>query len=335
MKKIAVIGAGSWGTALASVLASNQYQIQMWSHSNVVAEEITALHTNEKYLPSARLSPNIECTTSIEDALREVAAVVMVVPSHAMREVSKQLAPFIQEDMIVIHASKGLEVGSFKRLSEVIKEELPSCVHERIAVLSGPSHAEEVVKGNPTTVSVSIENEELAHAIQKMFSNDFFRVYRNQDVIGVELGGSLKNIIAIGAGISDGLGFGDNAKAALLTRGLVEVTRLGVKLGAQPATFFGLTGIGDLIVTGTSPHSRNWKTGNLLAKGYTLEEALTELGMVAEGIKATKVAHELAKREQVDMPITSALFQILFEGKDPKTAVLDLMNRTFKQEDIF
>lgn len=335
MEKIAVIGAGSWGTALASVLALNQYHVQMWSHSSVIAEEITKFHTNNKYLPTTTLSSMITCTTSIDEAVQDTKVVLIVVPSHAMREVGRQLAPFIKEDMIVVHASKGLEMGSFKRMSEVLKEELPVCIHERIAVLSGPSHAEEVVKGNPTTVAVSIEDEALAHCIQNMFGNDSFRVYRNQDIIGVELGGSLKNIIAIGAGILDGLEFGDNAKAALLTRGLVEITRLGVKMGATPATFFGLTGMGDLIVTGTSPHSRNWKTGNLLAKGYTLDEALAELGMVAEGVKATKVAYELSKKEDIDMPIVSELFHVLFEEKDPKTAVVDLMNRTFKQEDIF
>lgn len=335
MNKIAVIGAGSWGTALATVLANNAYNVHMWSHSEKTAQEITTHHTNKKYLPNSILSSNISCTAVISEALKDASAVLLVVPSHAMREVVKELAPFLKKEMVIIHASKGLEVGTFKRLSEVIKEETPSFIHNRIAILSGPSHAEEVVKGNPTTVAVSIEDEQLACVIQEMFGNDSFRVYRNQDMVGVELGGALKNIIAIGAGISDGLGFGDNAKAALLTRGLVEITRLGTKLGANPSTFFGLAGMGDLIVTGTSQHSRNWKTGNLLAKGSTLDEALASLGMVAEGVKATKVAYELAKKEGIEMPIVSEIYAVLFENKDPKTAVLSLMNRTFKQEDIF
>lgn len=335
MKKIAVIGSGSWGTALASVLASNMHEVCMWSHSISVATEISESHTNSKYLPGINLNPSIKCTYILEDAVESADVVLIVVPSHAMREIARKLSPLVQKETLVIHATKGIEIDTLKRMSTILEEELDGSFHDRIAVLSGPSHAEETILQKPTTIAVSIGNTANSIEIQKLFSNHYFRVYTNDDVIGVEIGGSLKNIIAIGAGLSDGLEFGDNAKAALLTRGLAEISRLGVKMGANPATFSGLTGIGDIIVTGTSKHSRNWKTGNMLAKGHSLEEALNELGMVAEGVKATKAAYVLAEREEIEMPIVNELYKVLFENKDPRRAVTDLMKREYKNESIF
>lgn len=333
MKNIAVIGAGSWGTALASVLASNNHSVSMWSHSSEVANEITNHHTNVKYLKNATLSSKILCSTSMELVLKEVELVLFVVPSHAMREVVRQTVKFLKGDELIVHATKGIELNTSMRMSEVLKEELPMKYHHKIGVLSGPSHAEEVICRKPTTIALSIKSNTDAKTIQALFSNDMFRVYTNDDIIGVELGGTLKNIIAIGAGLSDGLEYGDNAKAALLTRGLAEISRLGIHLGAKQSTFRGLTGIGDLIVTGNSIHSRNWKTGNLLAKGYTLEEISKKLGMVSEGVLATKATYFLAQNEQIEMPIVNELYHVLFEQKDPKKAVLDLMSREFKEED--
>lgn len=332
MKNVAVIGAGSWGTALASVLASNNHNVYMWSHSQSVAQEITTQHTNSKYVPNIQLNPRIICTNNLETAMDSADVVLIVVPSHAMREMAKQISTFLPQNALIVHATKGIEIGTLKRMSTILKEELDESFHNRIAVLSGPSHAEETILQNPTTIAVSVEDRDVACEVQRLFSNDYFRVYTNDDVIGVELGGSLKNIIAIGAGLSDGLEFGDNAKAALLTRGLAEITRLGVKMGAKASTFSGLTGIGDIIVTGTSQHSRNWKTGNLLAKGYRLDEALKELGMVAEGVKATEAAYALSLQENVEMPIANELYQVLFENKNPRKAVVDLMKREYKNE---
>ncbi len=329
MAKIAVLGAGSWGTALSIVLADNKHEVYLWSHRKEQAEEINQTHRNEAYL-SVDLPKNIMATNSIKEALKEAEAVVIVVPSSAIRETIQKINPYLA-DKLIIHATKGIEPGSSKRISEVIKEEL-SRAESDIVVLSGPSHAEEVALRHPTTVTVASDKIDLAEKAQSLFFNDNFRVYTSNDVIGVELGGSLKNIIALGAGISDGLGFGDNAKAALITRGLAEITRLGASLGANPLSFLGLSGVGDLIVTSTSVHSRNWRAGNLIGKGHSLEKTLEEMGMVVEGVRTTKAAYIFAEEQDVEMPITEGIYAILYKKKEPKDVVESLMTRTPKDE---
>ncbi|MHA0855472.1 NAD(P)H-dependent glycerol-3-phosphate dehydrogenase [Paenibacillus sp. CMAA1364] len=329
--KVTVLVAGSWGTSLASVLAANDLDVVLWSHNVSQVHELNELHTNHKYLPDIILAPNITATTSMKDAVENSTAIVIVAPSSAMREVSSELKKYWKKDMLVIHATKGFESETLKRMSCVIAEEL-ACDEADIVVLSGPSHAEEVINQCPTTVVVASMNKAKAEAAQDLFMNSYFRVYTNRDVIGVELSGALKNIIALGAGMSDGLGFGDNAKAALLTRGLAEIARIGVELGANPLTFSGLAGIGDLVVTATSQHSRNWRAGSLIGKGNNLDEVLASMGMVVEGIRTTQAAHKLSIKHGVQMPITDQIYQVLFEGLDARVAVETLMGRDPKTE---
>ncbi|MGC4376278.1 NAD(P)H-dependent glycerol-3-phosphate dehydrogenase [Fictibacillus sp. Mic-4] len=332
MTKVAVIGAGSWGTALAVVLADNDHEVRLWGRRKEQIDEINENHTNEKYLRDIVLPSNIEGTTSMKKAVENAEYVVLVTPTKAMRDVLGELKSALDKPVTIVHASKGIEPNTYKRISEIIEEEIPAEQRNAIVVLSGPSHAEEVCLRQPTTVTVSSTNVEFAEHVQDLFINQYFRVYTNPDIIGVEIGGALKNIIALGAGISDGLGYGDNAKAALITRGLAEITRLGVKMGANPLTFSGLTGIGDLIVTCTSVHSRNWRAGNLLGKGEKLDDVLAKMGMVVEGVRTTEAAYHLAKIEDVEMPITNALHAILFSGMNPKEAVDELMQRSRTHE---
>lgn len=332
MEKVVVLGAGSWGTALSIVLADNGHDCLVWSHRKDQADEINNHHSNEKYLPGTILPNTLKATSSLEKAARHGKVIVMAVPTKGIREVCRKLKDILHEPMLFVHVSKGIEPDSLKRISEVIREEVPSHLIEEVVVLSGPSHAEEVVLRHPTTVTAACEDMKYAEKVQDLFMNGHFRVYTNSDVIGVEIGGALKNIIALGAGISDGLGYGDNAKAALITRGLAEIARLGTKIGAKPLTFSGLTGIGDLIVTCTSVHSRNWRAGNLLGKGMKLDEVLEQMGMVVEGVRTTKAAYQLSELHQVPMPITKALYSVLFEHVDPKIAVDQLMDRVKKHE---
>ncbi|MFT8316867.1 MAG: NAD(P)H-dependent glycerol-3-phosphate dehydrogenase [Sporolactobacillus sp.] len=332
MKKIAVLGAGSWGTALSMVLADNHYSVGLWSHREAQAEEISQKHTNERYLPGIPLPETILGTADLEQALDDVTCVILVVPAKAMREVLRRIAAVLKHPVLFVHGVKGIEPGTFKRMSEVIEEEIPQNLRRAVVVLSGPSHAEEVSQRHPTTVAVASKDNQAAKTVQDLFFNHYFRVYTNEDIIGVEIGGALKNIIALGAGISDGLGYGDNAKAALITRGLSEISRLGTKMGAHPLTFIGLTGMGDLIVTCTSVHSRNWRAGHMLGKGRSLNEVLDSMGMVVEGVRTAEAAYALAKKEKVEMPITSAIYQVLFEGKKAKKAVDELMGRDKKDE---
>jgi len=329
--KAAVLVAGSWGTALASVLADKKMNVMVWTRNEAQRDGINDLHRNERFLPGVELPPNLRATTDMKEAVEGAKAVVIVAPSSAVREVARSLKPHWTEDMLIVHATKGFETESLKRISTVIAEEL-GCEEGRIVVLSGPSHAEEVVKRCPTTVVVASLDESQASAAQDLFMNSYFRVYTNRDLVGVELAGALKNIIALGAGMSDGLGYGDNAKAALLTRGLAEITRIGVEMGANPLTFAGLAGIGDLVVTATSRHSRNWRAGYLLGEGKSLEDVLGSMGMVVEGIRTTKAAHTISEKYQVQMPIAKQLFHVLFEGMDPRTAVEALMGRDRKTE---
>lgn len=329
--KAAVLVAGSWGSALAGVLADNGHEVKLWTRSAAQAEEINTRHTNTKYLGERRLHPGIVATTALREAVEGARAVVLAAPSAAMREVAGLLAQCIGPDTLIIHATKGFETDTLKTMSDVIAEEVPAAA-ERIVALSGPSHAEEVIARSPTTVVVAAPAIEAAEAAQDLLMNAYFRVYTNPDVKGVEIAGALKNIIAIGAGMSDGLGFGDNAKAALITRGLAEITRLGMAMGANPLTFAGLAGVGDLIVTCTSRHSRNWRAGNLVAKGRSLDDVLREMGMVVEGVKTTKAAVRLAKQYGIHMPIAEQLELVLFEGKPAKAAVEDLMGRVRTHE---
>lgn len=327
IKKITVIGAGSWGTALSIVLADNGYKVRLWSHNENQVEEINRQHTNKKYLPEIHLPEAIAGYASLSEALSGVDTIVLAIPTKAFREVIRKIREIQIAPLTIVHVSKGIEPDTLMLISEIIKEEMPKELIKDIVVLSGPSHAEEVSLHHPTTVTVSSENMAAAERIQDVFINQYFRVYTNPDILGVEIGGALKNIIALAAGITDGLGYGDNAKAALITRGLAEIARLGTKMGANPLTFSGLTGIGDLIVTCTSVHSRNWRAGNLLAKGHSLEEVLANMGMVVEGVPTTKAAYQLAEKYQVSMPITKALYQVLFNGANPKKAADVLMTR--------
>jgi glycerol-3-phosphate dehydrogenase (NAD(P)+) len=337
VEQIAVLGAGSWGTALAMVLADNGHMVRLWGHRQDQIDEINKKHTNEKYLPGIELPKAIVGYADLCEALTDIETVVLAVPTKAIREVLRNVKPCLKHPITLVTVSKGIEPDTHKRISEIIEEEMAGPFLKDVVVLSGPSHAEEVSRRQPTTVTVSSKNMEAAERIQDLFMNhQYFRVYTNPDLIGVEIGGALKNIIALAAGITDGLGYGDNAKAALMTRGLAEIARLGSALGANPLTFAGLTGIGDLIVTCTSVHSRNWRAGNLLGKGKSLDEVLENMGMVVEGVRTTKAAYQLAKKMNVEMPITIALYDVLFNGKDPKAAVDSLMSRvkTHEMEDL-
>ncbi|HEU5138874.1 MAG TPA: NAD(P)H-dependent glycerol-3-phosphate dehydrogenase [Bacillales bacterium] len=327
MANTAVFGMGSWGTALATVLSDNGHQVKVWGRREDQVEEINTKHTNERYLPGISLPDTIMATTSMEEAVEDADTIVLVVPTKAMRTVLHKLNNHLSRPVALVHASKGIETDTLKRISEIISEELDEDKRKNIAVLSGPSHAEEVVLRQPTTVTVSSTGADSGQYIQDLFINRSFRVYTNPDMVGVELGGALKNIIALGAGLSDGIGFGDNAKAALMTRGLAEIARLGTKMGANPMTFAGLAGMGDLIATCTSAHSRNWRAGNLLGKGKQLQEVLDNMGMVVEGVKTTEAAYRLSEREGVEMPITNGLYDVLFSNQNPKQAVEGLMGR--------
>ena len=332
MEKVTVLGAGSWGTALAVVLAENGHDTLIWSHRQDQADEINIAHMNKKYLPNTLLPNNLHATANLEQAIVHGSTIIVAVPTKAIREVCKDLSRSLQEQKLFVHVSKGIEPDSLKRITELMSETLPTSFVEEIVVLSGPSHAEEVVLQHPTTVTAAANSLEAAKKVQDLFMSQYFRVYTNDDVIGVEIGGALKNVIALAAGIVDGLNYGDNAKAALITRGLAEITRLGVKMGGNPFTFSGLTGMGDLIVTCTSVHSRNWRAGNMLGKGMKLSEVLEQMGMVVEGVRTTKAAYQLALKYDVPMPITEQLYEVLFNDKDPKAAVDNLMIRMKKPE---
>lgn len=332
MQEIAVIGAGSWGTALAIVLADNGYRVRLWARREEQVKEINEHRTNEHYLPKTTIPDSITAYSNLSEAIQGISTILLVVPTKAIREVVREINQSLTKKTLFIHASKGIELETYKRISEMIEEEVDPDKKEAVVVLSGPSHAEEVVKRQPTSVAVSSLDSQAAEFVQDLFINQYFRVYTNSDLIGVEMGGALKNIIALGAGLTNGLGYGDNAKAALMTRGLAEMTRLGTKLGADPLTFAGLSGLGDLIVTCTSIHSRNYRAGNMIGQGHSVDEVLTNMGMVVEGIRTTEAVYNLAKKVNVEMPITNQLYAVLFENKDPKQAVHELMGREGKQE---
>lgn len=332
LRKAAVITAGSMGTALASVLADNEYRVILTTRTQEQADEMNRDRLNRKYTGDFRLSENVGASVSMEEALSGADLVVFAPPSHAMREVARQAKPHLSPTATVIHATKGFEPETMKRMTTVLAEELPQIDPGNLVVLSGPSHAEEVIQRCPTTVVVAAERLAAAEEAQDALINSYFRVYTNPDVTGVEVGGALKNIIALGAGLSDGLGFGDNAKAALLTRGLAEIARLGVAMGGHSLTFSGLAGVGDLVVTCTSKHSRNWRAGYMLGQGKPLDEVLRTMGMVVEGVKTTKTTYTMSKQYGVSMPITDQLYEVLFAGKEPQLAVGHLMGRVRTHE---
>ena len=332
MERVCVLGAGSWGTALAMVLAENGHDTLVWTHRPEQADEMNEMHTNKEYLPETILPENLRATSDIAKAVAHAETIVVAVPTKAIREVCEKMIDTLDKKILFVHVSKGIEPDSLKRISEILAESLPAEFVEEIVVLSGPSHAEEVVQHHPTTITAACANLAAAEKVQDLFMSPYFRVYTNEDVIGVEIGGALKNVIALAAGITDGLDYGDNAKAALITRGLAEITRLGVKMGGNPFTFSGLTGMGDLIVTCTSVHSRNWRAGNMLGKGMKQQEVLEQMGMVVEGVRTTKAAFQLAEKYDVAMPISTALYGVLFNDVEPKEAVDALMMRVKKRE---
>lgn len=327
-KKISVIGSGGWGTAIAVLLSKNGHNVTLWSYLKEESDNLKKYKENKPFLPGIELPDSICFTNDLEEAAN-AEIIFMVTPSKAAKQTAENLAPFVKDGTIIVSASKGLEESTQKRLSEVIKEAIPNA---HVAVMSGPSHAEEVGQGLPTTNVVVAEQLEIAELLQDVLMNDNFRVYTGTDMVGVEFGGALKNVIALAAGISDGLGFGDNTKAALMTRGMKEISRLGMAFGAYSETFFGLSGVGDLIVTCTSMHSRNRRAGILIGKGYSPEDAIKEVKMVVEGFYTTKSAYLLAKRAGVEMPIVEEAHKILFEGKPARDAVLNLMQRDKKHE---
>jgi glycerol-3-phosphate dehydrogenase (NAD(P)+) len=332
MAKLAVLGAGSWGMTLGLVLNDNGHDVTMWEFD---AEQIRAVlrdHENKKYLPGIPIPDSISFTNYIGDALAGAQAVVVAVPSHVVREVTTRARKMIPPELLVVNVAKGIENGTLMRMSQVLSESLERKDTERIVSLVGPSHAEEVSHRLPTTVVSGALNEEDAVEARDLFMTKYLRVYTNTDLAGVELGGALKNVIAIAAGICDGLGYGDNTKGALLTRGLAEITRLGVVMGGRPETFAGLSGMGDLITTCISPHSRNRHVGEEIAAGKSLEEVLGAMVMVAEGVRTTRSAHELALKYEVELPITEQMNLVLFEGKHPDEAIRDLMIRKPKRE---
>ncbi len=330
--KIAVLGGGSWGTTLANLLARNGHEVSLWIREEELVGEIKKRGENSWFLPGIKLHSNI-ClfSSSLEEVVKGRKYLLVVVPAQFVRDVLKRIAPFLDPSPVVICASKGIEVSSLKTMSEVVEDVLSS-LSPVYAVLSGPSFAKEVSLGYPTAVALGCNDREIGKQVQKLFSSERFRVYTNPDFRGVELGGAIKNVIAIGAGICDGLGFGHDARAALITRGLAEMSRLGEALGAKKQTFMGLSGLGDLVLTCTGDLSRNRQVGLKIGKGMKLSEILAQMKMVAEGVKTCEALYRLGKKKNVEMPITHQVYSILYEDKDPKDAVEELMLRELKSE---
>lgn len=329
MAKISIISAGSWGTALALVLYNNGHQVTVCSENE---EEIRMLREKREHrtkLPGVPLPEEMEFTTDMERALSDRDMLVMAKASPYVRSTSRRIAPLIREGQLIVNVAKGIEADTLMTMSDIISEEIPSA---NVAVLSGPSHAEEVGRGLPTTIVTGARERDTALYVQNVFMSPVFRVYTSPDILGIELGGSLKNVIALAAGIADGLGYGDNTKAALITRGIAEITRLGIAMGAQAETFYGLSGIGDLIVTCASVHSRNRKAGYLIGKGYTMQEAMDEVKMIVEGVHSARAGLELSEKYGIETPIIQAVGEVLFDEKSPRLAVDELMQRVKKDE---
>ncbi len=335
MKSVAILGAGSWGTALAVLLSGKGALTTLWARDTDLAQDIDASRENRKYLPGFRFPAGLEVTSSLSQALFKKDVILLVVPSHAMREIAALVAAEISSGVLpksLVSCAKGIENESLMTMTEVLQEVLPAQFASGVAVLSGPSFAKEVASGMPTAVTVAALSEEIGGELQEFFSTGFFRVYTTQDVTGVQLGGAVKNVLAIAAGISDGLGFGTNTRAALITRGLAEMSRLGLKLGANPLTFAGLAGLGDLVLTCTGDLSRNRQVGLKLGAGQSMDEILSSMSMVAEGVKTSKSLYMLARKHGVDMPITEHVYQVIYEGLSPKDAVRGLLERPQKYE---
>jgi glycerol-3-phosphate dehydrogenase (NAD(P)+) len=332
MADIGILGAGGWGIALSSLLHYNKHNLTLWEFNPEEYKLLLQKREHPKKLPGVKIPNEVKLTNELSQAVLNQDLILLALPSHTVREVAEKIKIFDLKNAIVVNLAKGIEEKTFLRMSEVLKEILPLRQHNRITTLSGPSHAEEVARKIPTTVVVAGFDFKVTEEVQKIFSTPFFRVYTNADLIGVELAGSLKNIIAIAAGICDGLEFGDNTKGALLTRGLAEIIRLGEKLGANPLTFAGLSGIGDLITTCISKYSRNRYVGEQIAQKKKLKQILQEMVMVAEGVKTTNSAYQLSLKYKVEMPITTEVYNVLFQDKDPKEAVTDLMQREPKNE---
>jgi len=330
-KNISILGGGSWGTALSKLLSENGHNVTVWLRNEAQARDLSQNRVNIKYLPEVKIPENVVFTSNINEAAKKAEILLLVIPTQMVRGVLKQIKDEYKDNKIIINASKGIEIGTMKLVSDIVKEETKNSV---FAVLSGPSHAEEVGLSMPTAITVACEDKDVAEEIQDIFMSEYFRVYTNEDVKGAELGGALKNIIALGAGISDGVGYGDNAKAALMNRGIVEIARLGIAMGADIHTFYGLTGIGDLIVTCTSKHSRNWNAGYLIGQGLSKDEAIKKVGMVVEGIPTTYAAYKLSRKLNVDMPIVDAMYDILENKADVKETVNKLMLRDKKEEKL-
>ena len=330
--RCAVLGAGSFGTCLSILLAEKGHKVDLWARDGHLVEAIERQRRNPRYLSDFVLPEAIRATTSLEQALDEKELVISVVPSHAVRDVWGKGRELVREDALIVSASKGIEVGTGKLVSEILMDTLPREMHDRLCFLSGPSFAREIAERRPTAVSLAARNETYAIAAQALLSSPLFRCYTTPDVIGVELGGALKNVIAIAIGIADGMESGLNSRAALITRGLAEITRLGVALGANPVTFLGLSGVGDLVLTCTGDLSRNRRVGLEIGRGKTVEQVLAGLTQVAEGVRTAKSAYELAQKLGVDMPITTGVYLMLFEGKNPVEAGIELRSRQLKSE---
>jgi glycerol-3-phosphate dehydrogenase (NAD(P)+) len=328
----AVIGSGAWGTTLAKILNENGHSVVIWSHDQNICDDINNHHENKSLLPGISLASDITCTTSLEDACIEPQVLVLVVASKFFALMVDKLRGFVKPSMYLVSATKGINEADNKRPSELLFQRLPESCHEKIALLSGPNISREIALKKPSTTVISSRNNDTALALQKGFTNSYFRVYTNNDMIGTELGGTLKNIIAIAAGIVDGLELGDNAKSAIMVRGLVEISRFAVKFGARPETFAGLAGIGDLITTCSSTFSRNHFVGENLGKGRKLPDILSQMTSVAEGVTTTKLIFPLAKKEGIDMPVTEQIYEVLFDDKPVSQAIRDLMSRDTKPE---
>ncbi len=332
-KEIGIIGAGSWGIALGYLLKNNGHNITIWSRRQETVDKLRAYHGNEEKLPGVVLDESVKFTCNMEEAIKDKDIIVLVVPSSHMRETVRQMKPYMnstdEHPQIIVNCSKGIEEQSLMVMSDVILDELPG---SQVCVLSGPSHAEEVGKGMPTSIVVGAFDKETARLVQNVFMSNVFRVYISPDMLGIEIGAALKNVIALASGIADGYGLGDNAKAALITRGIAEIGRLGMAMGGKFETFSGLSGIGDLVVTCASMHSRNRRAGILIGQGKSMQEAMDEVKMVVEGVYSAKAARLLAEKYEVEMPIVTAVNQVLFEGKSPEEALNDLMIRDKKIE---
>lgn len=334
-EKIAVLGAGSWGSVLANLLSENGHDVYLWSHNPEQVNILNDQHENQKYMKDFKYSTTLTATGDMEDAIKGASVVLIAIPTGGIREVSNKVGTILaklNQTSLVLHATKGLEQVTYKRPSEILAEEIPAANRRGIVAITGPSHAEDVARKDLTAITAASADESHAKEVQVLFNNDYFRIYSNDDIVGAEFGSALKNIIAIGSGILSGMGYRDNAKAALITRGLNEIKRLGVAYGANPFTFSGLSGVGDLIVTATSVNSRNWRAGNQLGQGKSLDDVIEDMGMVIEGVYTTKAAYEMSQERHVEMPIIGSIYKVLYENADVKVIINGLMQRHIRSE---